>query len=347
MKILITGSGGLIGSELCNYFDNLNYKIIGIDNDQRKLFFGKNGSVNWKIKELKENLKNYTHHNIDIRDKKKLLYIFKKFKPDAIAHCAAQPSHDLATKIIFDDFEVNTLGTLNLLDCIHKIVPKSPLVFLSTNKVYGDNPNKLPIKELSKRWEFKNDLFKRGINESLSIDHCTHSFFGASKLSADIYVQEYGNYFNLNCCSLRGGCLTGPSHSSVELHGFLSYLVKANVKNIPYKIYGYKGKQVRDNIHSKDVCRFIEAFFESPKKAQVYNLGGGYQNSCSILEAMDLIEKKTKKKFTFKYVKKNRIGDHICYYSDLSKIKKHYPKWDVSITLDEIIEQIIYGWSLR
>lgn len=347
MKILITGSGGLIGSELCNYFGALKYKIIGIDNNQRKSFFGPGGSVDWKIKYLKEKLKNYEHFNLDIRDKKKLFKIFKKFKPDAIAHCAGQPSHDLAAKIISDDFEVNSLGTLNVLDCTHKVVPKSPVVFLSTNKVYGDNPNKLLLKEYAKRWEFKGAIYKKGIDEKLSIDNCTHSFFGASKLSADIYTQEYGNYFDLNTCCLRGGCLTGPSHSGVELHGFLSYLVKANVKKIPYNIFGYKGKQVRDNIHSLDVCRFIEGFIESPKKAEVYNLGGGYENSCSILEAINLIEQKTKIKLISKYIKKNRVGDHICYYSNLSKIKKHYPKWKISISLEEMIEQIIFEWKSR
>jgi len=347
MKILVTGSGGLIGSEVCNYFNSLKYKIIGIDNNQRKSFFGSSGSVSWKIKFLKESLLNYTHYNVDIRDKENIFKIFKKYKPDAIVHCAAQPSHDLASKMVLEDFEVNSVGTLNIMYCIHKIVPKSPIVFLSTNKVYGDNPNKLPIKELSKRWDFKGDNFKKGIDEKLSIDHCTHSFFGASKLSADIYVQEYGNYFGINSCCLRGGCLTGPSHSGVELHGFLSYIVKANLKKIPYNIFGYKGKQVRDNIHSLDVCRFIEIFFENPKKAQVYNLGGGYENSCSILEAMELIENKTKIKFRYKHNIQNRVGDHICYYSNLSKIKKDYPKWKITVPLNEIIDQIIHGWSSR
>ena len=347
MKILVTGSGGLIGSAVCEYFSSLKYKIIGIDNNQRKFFFGKNGSVNWKIKFLKEKLSNYVHFDLDITDKKKLIRIFKKHKPDAIVHCAAQPSHDLASKMIFKDFEVNSLGTLNILDCIHQVVPKSPIVFLSTNKVYGDNPNKLPMKELSTRWDYKGNVFQKGINEKLSIDECTHSFFGASKLSADIYVQEYGNYFNLNTCCLRGGCLTGPSHSGVELHGFLSYIIKTNLKKIPYSIFGYKGKQVRDNIHSIDVCKFIEEFFESPKKGQVYNIGGGYENSCSIIEAMNTIEKKTKIKFKYKYLPQNRIGDHICYYSDLSKIKKHYPKWKITISLNDTIDEIIQGWSSR
>ena len=347
MKILVTGSGGLIGSAVCEYFSILKYKVIGIDNNHRKFFFGKNGSVNWKIKYLQEKLPNYVHFNVDIRNKKKLTQIFRKYKPDAIVHCAAQPSHDLASQMISEDFEVNSMGTLNILQSIHKVVPNSPIVFLSTNKVYGDNPNKLPIKELSSRWDYKGSIFKKGIDEKLSIDNCTHSFFGASKLSADIYVQEYGNYFNLNTCCLRGGCLTGPSHSGVELHGFLSYIVKCNLKKIPYQIFGYKGKQVRDNIHSFDVCKFIEAFFESPKKSEVYNIGGGYENSCSILEVMKMLEEKTKIKFKYKYLFQNRIGDHSCYYSDLSKIKKHYPKWKITISLEDTIDEIIYGWNSR
>ncbi len=347
MKILVTGSGGLIGSEVCAYFDSLNCQILGIDNNYRKLFFGNHGSVSWKIDYLKNKLLNYEHFNVDITDKKQINLIFKKFKPNAIIHCAAQPSHDLAKKIIYKDFEVNTLGTLNLLESCANHTPNAPFVFMSTNKVYGDNPNNIPMKELSKRWDYKNEYFKKGIDENFSIDHSTHSFFGCSKLSADIYVQEFGKNHNLKTCSLRGGCLTGPSHSGVELHGFLSYIIKANLKNIPYTIFGYKGKQVRDNIHSRDVSKFIEMFINNPKKGEVYNIGGGYENSCSILEIMKAIEVKSNLKFKKRTNSKNRIGDHICYYSNLTKIKKHYPKWKIEITLSEIIDQIIFEWRSR
>ena len=347
MLILVTGSGGLIGSEVCNFFHSQNYKIIGIDNNQRKKFFGNGGSVTWQIKFLKEKLNNYNHLSIDIRQKKEVFKIFKKYKPDAIIHCAAQPSHDLASKMIADDFNINAKSTLNLLEATHEYVSSSPFIYLSTNKVYGDNPNKIPLKELSKRWDYKNKYFRIGIDEKFNIDQCTHSFFGASKLSADIYVQEFGKYFGLNTCSLRGGCLTGPSHSGVELHGFLSYIVKSNLKKIPYKIFGYKGKQVRDNIHSTDVSKFINEFVSSPKKGEVYNIGGGYENSCSILEIIDLIENKTKIKHSYEYTDENRIGDHICYYSNLSKIKSHFPKWKITIPLDEIINQIIFSWNKK
>ena len=347
MKILVTGSGGLIGSEVCRHFHSLNYHVIGIDNNMRETFFGKKGSVNWNIKFLKKNLKRYKHYNVDIRNINSVKKIFKKNFPDTIVHCAAQPSHDLATNIIFKDFEVNTIGTLNLLECLRLYCPDSPFVYLSTNKVYGDNPNKLKLKELKTRWEFKNKYFKKGIDEKLSIDSTKHSFFGASKLSADLYVQEYGKYFGLKTCAIRGGCLTGPFHSGVELHGFLSYLIKANLERIPYTIYGYKGKQVRDNIHSKDVSLFISNFFDKPTKGDIYNIGGGYKNSCSIIEAIDIIEKKTSIKFNLFYNKNNRIGDHICYYTNLSKIKKNSPKWKITVSLEEIIDEIIEQYRNR
>ena len=345
MQILVTGSGGLIGSEVCFYFNRLNYKIIGIDNNQRNIFFGKDGSVKKNIDFLTSTLKSYTHFNLDIRDNESIKKVFLEYKPDAIVHCAAQPSHDLATSIIFEDFQVNTIGTLNLLESLKNYTPNSPFIFLSTNKVYGDNPNKIPLIELDSRWDYKNHLYKKGIDEKFSIDDCTHSFFGVSKTSADLYVQEYGRYFGLKTCALRGGCLTGPNHSGVELHGFLSYIVKANLKKIPYKIFGYKGKQVRDNIHSKDVSRFIDFFLQEPTKGQAYNIGGGYDNSCSIIEVMKLIENKTSIKFNTTLLEENRVGDHICYYSNLQKIKQDFPKWDISISLDQIIEEIIISWK--
>ena len=290
MKILVTGSSGLIGSEVCSYFSLRDHVIHGIDNNQRAVFFGPEGDTSWRLKELRETLPSFNHHELDIRERSKVLELMNSLKPDAIVHTAAQPSHDKAASIPFDDFDVNATGTLNLLESARQACPESPFVHMSTNKVYGDGPNSIEMKELDTRWEYADPTYANGIPETFSIDQCKHSLFGASKVAADIMVQEYGRYFNMPTCCLRGGCLTGPSHSGVELHGFLSFLVKCNIDDRKYTIFGYKGKQVRDNIHSEDVARFVDCFLHEPRLAEVYNLGGGKKNSCSILEAFDICE---------------------------------------------------------
>lgn len=346
-KLLVTGSSGLIGSEVCVYFANQGWEIHGIDNNQRSIFFGSQGDTRWNQQRLQTTLDHFTHHELDIRDRSGILKCLETLKPNAIVHTAAQPSHDRAAAIPFDDFDTNAVGTLNLLEATRQFCPESPFVHLSTNKVYGDRPNTIPLIELDTRWDYDDPSYTNGIPETFSIDQSKHSLFGASKVAADVMVQEYGRYFNIPTCCLRGGCLTGPNHSGVELHGFLSYLVKCNLEGKQYKIFGYKGKQVRDNIHSLDVARFIEAFITTPRIAEVYNLGGGKNNSCSILEAFKLAEQFSGKTMDYVYLEENRIGDHICYYSDLSKMKAHYPAWDISISLEETIEQIVRSWQTR
>lgn len=341
MKILVTGSSGLIGSEVCTHFSKLGHKIFGVDNNQRAIFFGPQGDTTWRLRELQNTLPIFEHHKVDIRDRTKVLDLIKKIKPDAIVHTAAQPSHDKAASIPFDDFDVNAVGTLNLLEGSRQFCPESPFVHMSTNKVYGDAPNDIKLKELDTRWDYGDPTYEKGIPESFSIDQCKHSLFGASKVASDIMVQEYGRYFGMATCCIRGGCLTGPSHSGVELHGFLSYLIKCNIEGIKYKIFGYKGKQVRDNIHSEDVARFIDFFIQKPRSGEVYNLGGGKENSCSILEAFDLCHEYSGKKQKYEYFDQHRIGDHICYYSDLSKINKHYPSFSLQKTLPATIKQIV------
>ena len=287
------------------------------------------------------------HHELDVRDRQAIDRLVGEVRPDAIVHAAAQPSHDRAAAIPFDDFDTNAVGTLNLLEAARRHRPDAPFVFMSTNKVYGDAPNRIPMSELETRWDYDAVEFARGIPETLSIDQSMHSLFGASKVAADVLVQEYGRYFDMPTCCLRGGCLTGPNHAGVELHGFLSYLVKCNLEDRLYTVFGYKGKQVRDNIHSQDVARFIQAFVESPRSAEVYNLGGGKENSCSILEAFDLAEQITGKKQTWRYHEDARAGDHICYYSDLTKIRSHYPEWNISIGLEQIASEIVRSWQER
>lgn len=347
MKILVTGSSGLIGSEVCSYFSQRGHVIHGIDNNQRAVFFGPQGDTSWRLKELRETLPSFNHHELDIRERSKVLELMNSLKPDAIVHTAAQPSHDKAASIPFDDFDVNATGTLNLLESARQACPESPFVHMSTNKVYGDGPNSIEMKELDRRWEYADPTYANGIPETFSIDQCKHSLFGASKVAADVMVQEYGRYFNMPTCCLRGGCLTGPSHSGVELHGFLSFLVKCNIDDRKYTIFGYKGKQVRDNIHSEDVVRFIDCFFEDPRRGEVYNLGGGKKNSCSILEAFEICESYSGKKQSYEYSDENRIGDHICYYSDLTKINEHYPEFKIENSLPEIIRQIVSTQTRR
>ena len=347
MKILVTGSSGLIGSEVCSYFSGKGHSIYGIDNNQRMKFFGPQGDTTWRQKELSDNLSDFTHHVLDIRDRAKVLDLIKSIKPDAIVHTAAQPSHDKAASIPFDDFDVNAVGTLNLLEATRQFCMDSPFVHMSTNKVYGDGPNSIKLKEMDTRWDYDDPQYSIGIPESFSIDQCKHSLFGASKVAADVMVQEYGRYFGMATCCLRGGCLTGPSHSGVELHGFLSYLVKCNLESKTYKIFGYKGKQVRDNIHSEDVAQFINLFIKSPRSGEVYNFGGGKDNSCSILEAFEICKSHSGLSQNYEYLEDNRIGDHICYYSDLTKIKEHYPEFEIKHSLDDTIQQIVEAQHRR
>lgn len=346
-KLLVTGSSGLIGSEVCIYFAGAGWKIHGVDNNQRAVFFGPQGDTRWNQQRLASAIDGFTHHEVDIRNREAVLELIREVRPDAIVHTAAQPSHDRAAAIPFDDFDTNAVGTLNLLEAARQACPEAPFAHMSTNKVYGDRPNTIPLKELDSRWDYDDADYKNGIPESFSIDQSKHSLFGASKVAADVMVQEYGRYFNMPTCCLRGGCLTGPNHSGVELHGFLSYLVKCNLEGREYKVFGYKGKQVRDNIHSEDVARFIHAFVETPRVAEVYNIGGGKDNSCSILEAFETASEFSGQQQIYTYVDENRIGDHICYYSDLTKMREHYPGWDISISLKETIAQIVDAWRKR
>ena len=346
-KLLVTGSSGLIGSEVCVHFAGLGWEIHGADNNGRAVFFGPNGDTRWNQSRLQQQLPSFVHHEVDIRDRNGVLNLLETVRPDAIVHTAAQPSHDLAAKMPFADFDTNAVGTMNMLEATRQFAAESPFVHMSTNKVYGDTPNYLPLKELETRWEYADDADFGGIRESLSIDQCKHSLFGASKVAADIMVQEYGRYFDMPTCCLRGGCLTGPNHSGVELHGFLSYLVKCNLEERNYNVFGYLGKQVRDNIHSLDVARFIDAFVAAPRVGEVYNLGGGRSNSCSILEAFDRIAAVSGKPMRYEYVDKNREGDHMCYISDLRKIKDHYPQWDITKSLDDIFTEIHDAWVTR
>jgi CDP-paratose 2-epimerase len=343
--ILVTGSSGLIGSEVCSYFAEQGYRIHGVDNNQRAVFFGAQGDTRWNQHRLERELPSFVHHELDIRDRRGVLDLLQEIRPAVIVHAAAQPSHDRAAAIPFDDFDTNAGGTLNMLEGARRGCPESPFIYLSTNKVYGDRPNRIPLVEHETRWDYADPQYAEGIPETFSIDHSLHSLFGASKLAADVMVQEYGRYFAMPTCCLRGGCLTGPNHSGVELHGFLSYLVRCNLEHREYRIYGYKGKQVRDNIHSRDVARFIHAFAEAPRVGEVYNLGGGKANSCSILEAFALVERRTGTAQMSSYVETNRIGDHICYYSDLRKMRAHYPRWDLTVTLEETIAQIVDAWQ--
>tara|TARA_B100000902_G_C27265539_1_gene893297 strand:+ start:402 stop:1454 length:1053 start_codon:yes stop_codon:yes gene_type:complete len=343
--IIVTGSTGLIGSATCEYYLNKRINVLGIDNDLRSYFFGKEGSNKWKEKKLKKN-KFYNHLSVDIRNKNKIFKIFKKYKKKikAIVHTAAQPSHDWAAKEPFTDFEINANGTLNLLEAFRLYCPKATFVFTSTNKVYGDRPNFLTLVEKKLRYEIKKNhkYYKKGIDEKMSLDQTTHSIFGASKLSADLLVQEYGRYFNLKTVSFRGGCLTGENHSGARLHGFLSFLVKSIVHKKKYFIFGYKGKQVRDNIHSLDVVKAFDEFIKKPKSGgRVYNIGGGRQNSCSIIEAIKLIEKISKTKSKYKILKQNRIGDHLWWITDNSKFKKDYPNWKIEVSLIKSLKQMV------
>ena len=344
---LVTGSCGLIGSEVTRAFARLGFSITGIDSNHRAIFFGPEGDTSWVLGRLQSEIPGYRHVAIDIRDREAVFALMEKIKPDLVIHTAAQPSHDRAAAIPILDFEVNALGTLHLLEAARRSCPESPFIHMSTNKVYGDRPNMVALVELETRWDYADPGFENGIAEDFPIDQSKHSLFGASKVAADVMVQEYGRYFGMPSCCLRGGCLTGPNHSGVELHGFLSYLLKCNLEGREYKVYGYKGKQVRDNIHSEDVASFMYEFWKSPRVAEVYNLGGGKANSCSILEAFRMTADVTGKKMNWRYVEENRIGDHICYYSDLRKMRAHYPEWRITKTLPMIFEEIAASWKRR
>ncbi len=339
--ILVTGSSGLIGSEAVEHFDRQGHRVIGVDNNMRQVFFGAQGDTTWNLNRLKRSTKNFHHASLDIRDRSALDDLFKSHRFELIVHCAAQPSHDKARDIPILDFEVNALGTLNLLEATRQHCRDAVFILMSTNKVYGDSPNEIPMKELETRYDYSRPEDYAGVNESCRIDQTLHSLFGASKAAADLVAQEYGRYFGMNTCILRGGCLTGPSHSGVELHGFLSYLVKVALTGGTYSVFGYKAKQVRDNIHSHDVVRAIEEFSTNPRPGEVYNLGGGRANSVSMLEAIAKITEATGKKLNWKYVEEARKGDHICYISDLRKFQSHYPNWKITRNLDTIFQEII------
>jgi CDP-paratose 2-epimerase len=347
MHMLVTGAGGLIGSEVVSYFSSRTKFITGIDNNMRADFFGPQGDVGWNISRLESTSPNFKNYRLDIRDRQAIFELFRTTPVDVVVHCAAQPSHDLAASRPLDDFDVNAGGTINLLEACRLHRPDSVFVHLSTNKVYGDGPNTVPLKELETRYDYARPEDRDGIRENFPIDRSKHSIFGASKVAADVMVQEYGRYFGLKTGCFRGGCLTGPNHAGVELHGFLNYLIKVNIQGGIYKVFGYKGKQVRDNIHSLDVARAIDMFIQNPRPGEVYNIGGGRANSCSILEAFEMVKCVTGKTMNYEYVDKNREGDHICYISNLSKLKEHYPGWDVTIDLETIFKEITQGWSDR
>lgn len=345
--LLVTGSSGLIGSEVVAHFAPAGWRVFGVDNNQRADFFGPQGDTRWNQRRLVERFPSFTHVELDVRDRDGVLRLVADLEPDLIVHAAAQPSHDLAASRPFDDFDVNAVGTLNLLEATRRHAGDAAFVHMSTNKVYGDRPNAIRLRELPTRWDYDDPAYADGIPEDFPIDQSKHSLFGASKVAADVMVQEYGRYFGLKTCCLRGGCLTGPNHSGVELHGFLSYLVRCNLEGRTYKVFGYQGKQVRDNIHSHDVARFIEQFREAPRCGEVYNVGGGRANSVSILEAFDRAAAVTGKRMAYEYVERNREGDHVCYISDLRKMRAHYPSWGITKTLDDIFAELHRAWAGR
>lgn len=340
-RVLVTGSSGLIGSEAVEHYDRTGCEVHGVDNNMRAEFFGPKGDTLWNLSRLQQSTHNFTHHAIDIRNRTAIFDLFQAYAFDLIIHCAAQPSHDRARDIPLDDFDVNAVGTINLLEATRRYASDAVFIFMSTNKVYGDAPNFVPLVEQETRWEYARPEDYEGISESLSIDQCMHSIFGASKVAADVMAQEYGRYFGLRTGTFRGGCLTGPNHSGVELHGFLSYLVKVAVRGDEYTVYGYKGKQVRDQIHSVDVIAAFDAFAANPRPGEVYNLGGGRANSVSILECFALIGQRLGRKVRWRYADQNRQGDHICYISDLRKLERDYPDWRITRGLDAVLDEMI------
>ena len=351
MVALVTGSAGLIGTEAARFFADKGMDVIGIDNDMRAYFFGTSASTDWSREQLQADLPGYHHESIDIRDIEALRTVFSRYGKDIelVLHTAAQPSHDWAAREPLTDFSVNATGTLNLLELAREICPDAPFIFTSTNKVYGDTPNRLPLEELETRWELSPDhpFFDKGIDESMSVDGTLHSLFGASKVAADILVQEYGRYFGLKTACFRGGCLTGPGHSGAELHGFLAYLAKCALTGDNYTVFGYKGKQVRDNIHSHDLVNAFWHFYEKPRVAEIYNIGGGRNANCSMLEAIAMAEKITGKKFNWTYSDTHRVGDHMWWVSDITRFESHYPEWRIKHGIEEIMRAVIEGQSER
>jgi CDP-paratose 2-epimerase len=349
--VLVTGSAGLIGAETVRRFSREGYTVAGVDNDMRSYFFGAEGSTKWAADALKRDIANYHHHSVDIRDIDALGEVFAEYAGEIalVVHTAAQPSHDWAAREPLTDFGVNALGTLNMLELTRKHCPDAGFVFTSTNKVYGDAPNSLPLVERELRWEVdpSHKYAEHGIDETMSIDQCKHSVFGASKVAADVMVQEYGRYFGMKTVVFRGGCLTGPGHSGAELHGFLSYLMKCAITGREYHIFGYKGKQVRDNIHSSDLVEAFWQFFKAPRSGQVYNMGGSRFSNCSMMEAIAECEKLSGKKMNYTYVEDNRIGDHIWWISDVRRFQSHYPEWRYRYDIHKILEEILHGFEGR
>ena len=347
MRVLVTGSSGLIGSEAVAHYDAAGHEVFGVDNNMRREFFGPKGDTRWNLERLRESTRRFTHADLDIRDRAGVQRYFEEHVPELIIHCAAQPSHDRARDIPFDDFDVNAVGTLNLLEATRRAAPEAVFIYMSTNKVYGDAPNELPMVELETRYDYARPEDRHGVSERCRIDQCLHSLFGASKAAGDLVAQEYGRYFGMRVGIFRGGCLTGPSHSGVELHGFMSYLVHVAVTGRPYSIFGYKGKQVRDQIHSVDVVRAFDAFAAAPRPGEVYNLGGGPTNAASVLECIAMIEQVGGHRVRHSYVEENRIGDHICYYSDLRKLREHYPEWSITRSLPDIVAEMVAAEEAR
>lgn len=345
MRVLVTGSSGLIGSEAVCFFDRMGVDVVGVDNNMRADFFGPKGDTTWNRRRLEATCRRFTHRELDIRDRQGIMELFRSGGFDLIIHAASQPSHDLAARRPFDDFDVNAVGTLNLLEATRRHALDAVFIFVSTNKVYGDGPNRLALRETETRWEYDDPSYVHGIPEEFPVDHCLHSLFGVSKLAGDVMAQEYGRYFGMKTGIFRGGCLTGPAHSGVELHGFLNYLVLVALQEGEYTIFGYKGKQVRDQIHSYDVINAFWHFAQDPRPGEVYNLGGGKENAASLLECVDLIEKSSGRRPRLIYSDQNRVGDHICYYSDLRKLRAHYPGWGLTRSLGDIVQEMVDSMS--
>ena len=342
MRVLVTGSAGLIGSEAVEFFDGMGFDVLGVDNNMRADFFGPGGDTTWNRQRLEATCQRYTHRDLDIRDRSAVDDLLRTSGVELVIHAAAQPSHDLAASRPFDDFDVNAGGTLNLLEACRGHAPEAVFITVSTNKVYGDNPNQVPLIELDTRWDYADPAMAEGIDETMPIDGCLHSLFGASKVAADVLTQEYGRYFGMRTAAFRGGCLTGPHHAGVELHGFLSYLVTTAMREGPYTVYGYKGKQVRDQIHSADVVSAFWAYAQDPRPGEAYNLGGGRANAASLLECVEMIaEASGGRRPRLTYDEQARIGDHICYYTDMAKFREHYPGWQQRRSLEEIVDEMV------
>ncbi len=347
-RVLVTGSSGLVGGEAVRYFDALGYLVVGVDNNLRRDFFGPDGDTSWNLRRLKEDTKNFRHENVDIRGRRAIGLLLARERFDMVVHCAAQPSHVLSRQRPLDDFDINAVGTVNLLEAARQCCPESPFITLSTKRVYGDAPNELPLKEQATRYDYARPEDYDGIDESCRIDQSTHSIFGASKAAADLMTQEYGRYYNMPTAVFRGGCLTGSYHAGVPQHGFLNYLARVAVRGGKYTIIGYKGKQVRDQLHAHDVVRAVHAFAQKPRCGAVYNLGGGRANSISVFECIMRFQELTGKRMTTEYQPINRVGDHICYITNLKKLRTDYPEWNVSRGLDDILEEMVRAeWATK